>query len=325
MIQNSKTAQVNVSNIFMAAGIPSGSVIIEQTEGMYPHKEELTHNWSYFTVAGFKHLYDRKVWPGTVAIVGVGSGVEGIAAEKVFRPRNLIITDVDDEVVSGARRNIKRNLPKRSKLAIMLFVGSFCEPLKSTGLKMDLIHANIPNLPAPKGADLSKGAEKGTFLRPALYEGYNPPHKYIRWALGAQYAYIQSAKEVLAETGSVLTEVGGRVPLSLLNELFTENGFKCREALVGFKEQTEALIDFIGYHEFEKAYGVAFDFYRYERSLLTLKEHCIEGNIAEKMSGDELKELLLPHRVTAGDAIELYHQGIAVGHTVHILQGTKVA
>ena len=50
-----------------------------------------------------------------------------------------------------------------------------------------------------------------------------------------------------------------------------------QEVLVGFKEQTEALIDYIGYYEYEKKYGrthrVAFDFYHLEecQELMTKK------------------------------------------------------
>lgn len=322
--------QVDVSDIFIVAGIRTRCpVVIQEAEGMYPHKKRLSDNWSYFTAAGFKHLHDHKVFPGTVAIVGIGSGVEGIAAAKVFGGtfrntlRRLVIIDVDEEVVGGARRNIKTNLPKRSRVTIQPLVGSFCEPLTERGMRADLIHANIPNLPAPHGADLSGGAEKGTFLRPELYEWYRPPDTYIRWALGAQYAYIHSAKDALTKQGAVITEVGGRVPLTLLAELFQENGFaRVDEVLVGFKEQTEALMDFVGYHEFERAYKVAFDFYLYDQSCLALQEHCIEGNIAP-LAGDELKNLLLPYRVSAGAAIELYHKGVGVGHTVHILKGSR--
>lgn len=233
MQTHSKTKTVNVSRILKTTGmsselVTSGPVIIEQTAGMYPHKRRLTDNWSYFTAAGFGQLYEDLVWPDSVAIIGVGSGVEGIAALQVFGYvtfRRLIITDVDEGVVNGAKRNIERNLVKPSRIVLQPLVGSFCEPLTEQGIKVGLIHANIPNLPAPEGVDLSGGAEKGTFLKPTLYTGYKPPKKFTKWALGAQYAYVQSAVNALLKKGSVLTEVGGRVPLSLLKELFTENGF----------------------------------------------------------------------------------------------------
>ncbi len=323
MSDNSKTT-VDVSDIFKSAGfICCGPITIEQTPGMYPHKKRVPDNWSYFTAAAFKELSDRNAFPRSVAVVGIGSGVEGIAAAKAFHGslNRLFITDMDDDVLGGARRNVVENLPKRSKVMVYPLLGSFCEPLTEQRERVDLIHANVPNLPAVSGADLSMGAEKGTFLLPELYEEYNPPEKYTKWALGAQYAYLQSAKDALTENGSVLTEVGGRVPLELLWELFEETGYRAEEVLVGLKEQTEPLNDFTGYRAFEEEHGITFDFYRYEPALITLKEFGT-GNIVP-VAGEVLKAALERHRVSAGEAVQLFHKNIAVGHTVHIIKGTR--
>ena len=325
IVMRKKPVVVDVSEIFKVAGICYAPVNITQTTGMYPHKPRLEDNWSYYTAVGLTNLFKLGVRPRTAAIVGIGSGVEGVAATKVFRDslRTLTITDVDNVVVNRARENITDNLTKPTNIRVRSLIGSFCEPLTNQEIRADLIHANIPNLPTAKGTNLRGGAEKGTFLRPKMYLSYNPPKKYIELALGAQYAYIKSAIRAITVHGSVITEVGGRVPLFLLKELFEENGIKCEEVLVGFKEQTEALIDFTGYHRFEEEYGVEFDFYLYKDGLKTLRDSGISGNITD-ISGGELKRLLKPYRVTAGKAIELFHKGIAVGHTVHILKGTRV-
>ncbi|MDO8620549.1 MAG: hypothetical protein Q7R64_04360 [bacterium] len=324
MTDHSEKTEVDVSDILNAAGIACKGIIIEQEPGMYPHKKRISDNWSYFTAATFRHLYaEHNASPSSVAIVGIGNGIEGSAAVRAFPSslKTLYISDVDEGVVAGASRNIRRNLPKRSRVKIEPFIGSFCEPLVERGVRADIVFANIPNLPAAQGADLSGGAEKGTFLRPELYEGYHPPQKYIKWALGAQYAYLMSAKDALTERGSVFTEVGGRVPLALLSELFEETGYRAEEVLVGFKEQTEPLIDFLGYRAFEEEYGVAFDFYKYEPALATLEEFG-KGNIIQE-SGEVCKTALERHRVTAGEAVQLFHRQVAVGHTVHIIKGTK--
>ena len=320
-----KTKTVDVSNLFEAAQLPCVSpVIIEETEGMYPHKENPYDNWSYFTAAGFIALRDRNMFPRVVSVVGIGSGVEGIAAERVFHGslRHLIISDVEEEVALGAGRNVRAHLPSRSSARITACVGSFCEPMVEAGLMADIIHANIPNLPSSDTTDLSRGEERGTFLRSTLYEDYNPPEKYVKWALGAQYAYLKSAQGALSDRGSVLTEVGGRVPLELLYELFDDLGFSCQPVLVGFKEQSEALMDFIGYHEFEKQYGVKFTFYHCEPARATLQEFG-SGCVFENVPSEDIQSALERHRVTAGDAIELHGRNVAVGHTVHILRGVK--
>ena len=105
-----------------------------------------------------------------------------------------------------------------------------------------------------------------------------------------------------------------------MKDLFQDLDLEFSELLVGFKEQTEALIDFEGYHSFEKQFGVRFDFYLYQSGVSTLKEHGLEAPTSS-VSGEEFKELLEPQRVSAKDAVTLYRQGIAVGHTVHVLRG----
>ena len=195
----------------------------------YPHKERVEDNWAYYTAVGFKRLKELLEQEGKrakeIGIVGIGSGVEGIAAARIFRPdlRRLVVSDIDYDVLNGSEDNI-RNSTRGSGVEVIAVKGSFAEPMAQAGYKLDLIHGNIPNLPSTGSEDLTQGAEKGTFLPSSLYEGYSPPDKFVGWAMGAQYAYIQSAKKALAEGGSVVTEFGGRVPLELVKELFKANG-----------------------------------------------------------------------------------------------------
>ena len=156
----------------------------------------------------------------------------------------------------------------------------------------------------------------------SLYEGYNPPEKFVRWALGAQFAYLSSAKEVIRPGGTIITELGGRVPLQLVRDLFQELDLEFQEIVTGFKEQTEALIDFQGYHRLEKQYGVEFEFYLYQKSFALLKQEQIKNPTAE-FSADQIKTLLAPHKVSAKKALELFRQDVAVGHTVHLFRGIK--
>ncbi len=319
-----KGKQVSLLSLFRAAGMEGDPSSIIETPGMYPYKERVEDNWAFYTALGFKRLKELAEQEGKqikeVGIVGIGSGVEGIAAARIFPGlKRLVISDIDDEVLGGSDENIK-NATQNSDLEVVPLKGSFAEPMEKAGYKLDLIHGNIPNLPSTGSEDLSQGAEKGTFLPASLYEGYNPPDKFVGWAMGAQYAYLQSAKKALAKGGSVITELGGRIPLSLVKELFEENGLEMKEILVGFKEQTEALIDFQGYHRMEKDYGVSFDFYLYQEAYRALQNSGIL-NPSTNVTGQEVKDLLKSFRVNAGDAVDLYHKQVPVGHTVHLFRG----
>lgn len=318
---------VDVTPLFRKAKIRTGKVKIIETEGMYPYKKKIEDNWAFFTAVGIKHL--KKVFDGegkkieTAGIVGICSGVEAIALALIFgkEVKHLIVTDIDAEILQGTIFNLSNSL-KGSETKIIPLVGSFCEPIEKKGLSVDFVHANIPNLPATGEEDLSKGAEKGTFLQASLYEKYHPPQKFIQWAMGAQYAYLQSARKVLNKNGTITTEIGGRIPLELVKEMFDECNLGFQEVIVGFKEQTEALIDFVGYARFEKEFGVSFDFYLYKESVALLKKKKI-SNPTVSLSGKEMKQLLKPFKVSSQEALGLYKKGAKIGHTVHIFRGIK--
>lgn len=110
------------------------------------------------------------------------------------------------------------------------------------------------------------------------------------------------------------------MPLSLVTELFRSCGLSVQEILVGFKEQTEAYEDFVGYHALEREYGVTFEFYRYQESMQRLQERNII-NPTHLMPGEAIKKLLRPFQVTAGEALNLFQKGIPIGHTVHLFRG----
>ena len=324
-MQSLKNKIINISPLFQKIGLKTDALSIVETPEMYSYKEKIEDNWAYYTAVGFqaleKILEQEKKLVQSIGIVGIGSGVEGIAALKVFEGlKNLVISDIDQEILVGAVKNVE-SLAVGSNVEILPMIGSFAEPMQSLPYKFDLIHGNIPNLPSGENQELKFGDEKGTFLPSLTFERYNPPVKFTKWAMAAQVAYLQSAKKVLSPTGSVLTELGGRMPLSVVEGLFKECGYKMQEMLVGFKEQTEAEMDFQGYHQVEKEFGVEFDFYLYQESEKIMRQQGIE-NPTTQISGEKLKELLSKNRVNASEALKLFNQGAAVGHTVHIFRGT---
>jgi methylase of polypeptide subunit release factors len=323
----SEGKKVDVAPLMRKAGFSVEELSIVETEGMYPYKKKIEDNWAYYTAVGFERLKELLRQEGkkaeTVAIVGIGSGVEGIAAAHVFKDeiKRLIITDVDEGISEGAMHNLRNAVPDKN-LEMISLVGSFCEPIEKAGCKVDFVHGNIPNLPATGLEDLSRGAEKGTFLLSATYEGYHPPREFLGWALGAQFAYLKSAKKVLAPGGSVVTELGGRVPLGMFEKLFDSCGLGLQEVIVGFKEQTEALIDFEGYHRLEMEFGTSFEFYLYDESRALLEKNGIE-NPSFKITASEMKKLLEPYKISAGDAVAMHHKNIPVGHPVLLLRGSR--
>lgn len=315
---------INLQPFFQKLNLTLPDFEVIETPAMYPHKDKVEDNWIYYTAAAFKILKSQAIPVEKIALIGIGSGVEGIAALNIFQPsiQSLAIVDTEHDIVSGAMSNL-RLLIKQTGVELTALVGSLAEPLKVLPFKLDLIYGNIPNLPAADGKLLASGADKGTFMRPELFNKYLPPRQYIKWALGTQYAYLQSGSSILSKGGSILTELGGRVPFSIIKQLFTDCNLEFTEILVGFKEQAEALADFEGYHKFEKLYAVEFDFYLLDESKAAMAKYGV-GNPTSAISGEKLKSLLEPFKVNAGQALELFHRGILVGHTVHIFRGQRL-
>lgn len=314
----------DISPLFIENGIDVENIVIQESPGMYPHKEDIELNWSYYTISAFKHIKNtHQIASRDIAIIGIGSGVEAIAALLVFKDElsSLHISDISQEIVDGATKNILPYLPN-SLSDFSPLKGSFCEPLHATNKVYDLIFANIPNLYYESEQSPTSGEEIGTFITKNEIEKYDPPLQYTSWALSGQFAYLQSAKPALKANGSVVCELGARVPYPIIEELFNHCEYKLREIICGFKEQTEPLIDFLGYHKLEKEYGVEFDFYLYNECKSLMVSNKIE-NPTPYVSSLELKKLFKPHRVSAGEALGCYEKDIKVGHIVQILEGRK--
>jgi hypothetical protein len=221
--------------------------------------------------------------------------------------------------MSGCSTNVSKIL--NWGIRVFPLIGSLCNPLRPYAGELDLIHGNIPNLPCSDEKDLSSGDDKGTFIKQKDLGAV--PSDYSAWGLESQYAYLRGAYEVLRKGGSVVTLLGGRFPLNLTDELFKRCGLELMpEFSVGFKYQTQPEIDYVGYHEIEKRYGIEFDFFRYEEALGILKGNKIL-NPTFKHSGQEIKDMLRNARVSAGEALELHKKGIRCGHTVHLFRGRK--
>lgn len=324
--ESNPLSRISIERLMLACGLSSVVREIDQSPAAYPVKDSVEENWSFFSILALRKLAvvrrRRSFGSGTVAIVGIGSGVEGIAAVEIFggSAQRLVITDVAAPVVRLAAENILPSV-SRTKMQLRALVGSLCEPLSRAAFAPDVICGNIPNLPVPAGVSLDFGEERGTFHDPADVRHAAVPVELERWALSAQLAFLESAGRVLAPNGCVVAMLGGRMPWDVIEGLFDYAGFALTELITGYKVQSEALIDFEGYARFEERFGVTFEFYR--SSWVWEQLRSIGQANPLQMGGRELKRLLAPAKVSATEAVTLHAQGIAIGHTVHALCGAR--
>lgn len=308
--------EVNVTNLFKKLGIGT-RVVIEVNENMYTVKENAEENWLYFSIAAFGMLKDQlikeKINPKTLAVIGTGNGVDAIGAlHQLDTIDTLLLTDIDGRVLNLSEQNIRRNTEKTPQ--IYTLEGSLCEPLAPLGIMSDVIYANLPNIPSQE--DVTGGIKQSSFYIANVKQAVSRVYK--DHLLELQILFLRSAREYLKQGGSVVPIIGGRVPHELFGQFFRDEGYTMSEICSGFKLQTEPEEVIPGYAKAEKKAGVEFDFYLFNESQNRLKKEGIPN--PTRISGAELKVVLMPYRLNATEAMRLYMK-VPIGQTCHVFRG----
>lgn len=309
-------SEVDVSRLFV--GLPVTQPMLVQTNHhTYEFDPEPRNNWLYAAFQGFQQLQDLLLKEGkqvqTFATIGTGSGVDAIGAHAIFHPQQLILTDIHPLVIPVARQNTQRYLKQAaSQTTVLALHGDLCEPLRQQALRADVIYANLPLIPFT-GENLLDHMCTSTFVSPDLFS--QVPGQYSKWLLGMVCVFLQDAKSVLPPGGSVVVNLGGRVPLELIQQLFMDCGYTYTELYTTCKQQTQPADVLPGFCQAEQRAGVEFDFYEYEAVQPFI------NRFSAHLSAKEIKQTLLPYRVSATAALKLYQQGKKIGHVVQVIRG----
>lgn len=315
----------DITNIFNATGIKAKRPIkVESNEFSYIVKENPHDNWNFFAFHAFREISNSRsklnLPVKSFATIGSGNGVDALGAFYVFpKLESIFITDINSKVLGICEKNFSANLPKKKKaFRYDVLEGNLCEPLIEKGIKADVIYANIPNIP-DDAENIFVGRNSSGFFDKAVHLA--APEEFQRYLMSLQYSFLMSAKKALAKDGVVVMNFGGRVPYKLIPKMFDSCGYNFKEICCGFKKQTEGEEMFPAYSKGEREYGVAFDFYLHDESLKLMDSMKI-SNPGAKISGEKLKEILAPFKITATEGLELFSKGKKIGHTVHLLSGS---
>lgn len=314
-----KTNQ-NISSLFKSVGIKR-NVVITTTDNTYEvDSMNPRDNWLYPAFKGFAILRERLTIerkPTKIfATIGTGQGVDAIGAYTILRPQTVIMTDILDAVVPVAKENIMQNTPRA--LRVEAYHGNLCEPLRQHNIVPDVIYANLPNIPFDGSGSIYSGQLTATFFSqewikacPAMFEHY---------LLCLQRSFLHDAYATLELQGSVVLNLGGRVPLSLVKNMFREAGFAYEALFNMFKVQSQPEWVLGGYARAEQKYKVTFDFYRFDAAYKKLGEQLANENY----SAEQLKQILKPFRVSASEGLKRFvYAQERIGHLVQIIRGVK--
>ncbi len=103
-------------------------------------------SWLYPAFLGFQELKKQGFKPNSFATIGTGSGIDSIGVYELFHPKEIYQIDIHPNITEIAHRNAKALIGDGSK--IETFLGDLCQPLIERKIKVDLVYANIPNLPS---------------------------------------------------------------------------------------------------------------------------------------------------------------------------------
>ncbi len=311
----------DVSSLFAAVGVDR-SIQIRTTEHTYEidarHPKD---NWLYPAFRGFqclrKELKEEGKRVKVFVTIGTGQGVDATGAYYILRPQRMIITDIHAGVISIARQNLVNNT--RPTLRIDAYCGNLCQPLRDHDILADVIYANLPNIPFDGTGSPYSGQLTSTFFSKEWVSESSPTiQKYL---LGLQNAFLTEAGASLVPGGSVVLNLGGRIPIPLVQEMFAKAGFEYQELYTTLKVQSQSEWVLGGYARAEKRYGTTFDFYGFDAAQ---KKFSQEESKQERRSAAQLKNALKPFHISATDALKRFvYQHERIGHLVQVIRGIK--
>jgi hypothetical protein len=249
--------------------------------------------------------------PWSFGMIGPGSGVEVIGAAHIFRSlRRITIADRDPLILVEAASNIRRHVD--ATVDVTALDGNIYAPLADAGRRVDLLYANLANVPfsAAPDAVIDQAAYCPPVARTAHDELLNT------YRLGLPFQFLRSALTALTARGAALLVLGGRFPYGVFPRLAEAAGFRFDEILCGLQRQTDTrnVLTSCAAAELQ---GEEFDFYDFDGASAGLSARALLGGAA-------LKSLLTPYRLSARAALRGYPAGRSIGYTLHVILATPI-
>lgn len=293
--------------------------IISLSDRSYlPKAEDPRSDWvASVTVPAFLALAQTNLEVKDFCTIGTGTGLDALAAIEILSARNIVITDLHEDVVSLARQNIIQNTYPNDGLTVYAGVGDLLYPLEEEQFVLDLIYENLPNIPIYDDGNLKEGQTSSTFIANRSEE---IPAFINRYLVTLHYLALKQAYPLLRDEGHILSSIGGRIPLEIIERLGTECGYSSEILTFTWKRQSESEEVIGGYAKWEQEGFGPFRFYPAQILADTF------GSIEDVAAGAQARAIeyaLSRHEMTACEALEAMKSGVQIGHTVAVLDSVK--
>jgi len=313
------TIEVDATRYLGLAGKPlriASRLAITYTDRSFvPLPDELAADWvATVAVPAFKLIRQRQGVQQAFASIGTGVGLDALAAIETLGATRIGITDVHEEVVSTALTNITRNLRDPFGVALDAGAGDLLSPLRPVAPRYDLIYENLPNIQIDDAERIAAERTSSGHFSPRAEP---VPDILQQNFLALHYLALQQAPDFLKPGGAVLSMLGGRVPLSLFQEMAALAGLKSEIYTYGWKIQAMPEEIIRGHADRQRdGYG-PFHFYLAARLAEAFESVDLESSGARAL---EIEDSIAADRLDPFEAYEAWKRGEVIGHTFAVLR-----
>jgi hypothetical protein len=291
-------------------------VRLELTEHSFPLEPSVERSWLSLAFRAFQRIAER-MSVRDLLIIGTGNGLDALGALEIFDLRSLTVTDLHQESLSVARRNVVSHLESADGIEISFHAGDLlaCVP---PARRFCLIYENLPNVRAAADQNLELGTVVGRFFDA---RELRVPEVFETHQLALHYECLQQAAGYLRAGGGALTAIGGRIPLDRAFELHRACGYLPELVAFDVKIQTEPDLVLPAYCLAEEQNRVEFRFYAPEALGI------VDGARLLGLEGQELADAveddLLREAMSAHEALDRCRRGQDVAHSVFMILGVS--
>jgi hypothetical protein len=289
-----------------------------QTPGSYAVEPAAEDSWLAIAFRAFSRLAGQ-IEVRDLLIVGTGNGLDALGAIEIFDLRSLMATDLLEENVSVARRNVLAHLAEAGEIELGFCAGDLlsCVPRER---RFCLMYENLPNIRAPAGMSVDAAPVAGRYFRAAEL---GVPEPFETYLLALHYECLRQARAYLREAGGALTALGGRIPLEVAFDLHRACGYQPELVAYDLKLQSEPDLVLPGYSTAEERHGVEFMFYAADAVdvVAEARRSGLDGYELFRAAEPRVRECAM----SAREAMRRHRRGEAVAHSVLMIFGQRVA
>jgi hypothetical protein len=292
--------------------------IIVAGRAFRPHPENPQADWlPSVVVPALKLIAEERGPVQSFASIGTGTGLDILTGIEILGASVVGATDVFPDITEAAEWNIRQNLKSEHPVEVHVNHGDLLTPLQGRGLRFDVIYENLPNIPLADASVLAEKHKSSSFVPPRTEK---VPQFANDNMLALHYVALRQSLEFLSDDGFVISSLGGRVPLEVLSRLAREAGLTPGFLNYSWKIQVEGEDVLPSYAE-QEAQGLG-PFYYYPVEVLEKTFHGVTPG-ESGLRALEIEKELLPHRITATQAWQVYQEGQHIGHTVAVLKSAR--